>query len=81
LRENSGFYVKFANLKRIIFCVLSSGRYTCITGGQIGSLRNFQHPIHATHAQTSTETLKAVYFSLKATPGSRDMSGSDLNAT
>ncbi len=42
---------------------------------------NFQHPIHATHAQTSTETLKAVYFSLKATPGSRDMSGSDLNAT
>lgn len=42
---------------------------------------NFQHPIHATHAQTSTETLKAVYFSLKAKPGSRDMSGLECHVT
>jgi hypothetical protein len=37
VRENNGFYMKFAKLKRIIFCVLSSGRHTCITGGQSGT--------------------------------------------
>jgi hypothetical protein len=73
LRENNGFYVKFTKSKRFffVFCLVKDTHashvdkvgHTSPRKFQALHIINFQHPIHATHAQTSTETLKAVYFS------------------